>query len=331
MATLYVTEQGARLEKEYRRLLVVKEETVLLAAPLGRVDHVVLVGNVGVTTPALHALLDAEIGVTLLNRWGDLRGQLHPGMDRRLAVRRQQYTRGQEAAFCLAFSRAVVQGKLRNLRNLARKLVRSGAVADAAPIELVVEALASSEQAGSLETLRGLEGIASRAWFALLRQALDHDMGFTQRIRRPPTDPINAMLSLGYTLLTQNMMTACEIVGLDPYEGYFHADSYGRPALALDLIEEFRACVVDSTVLRLVNRDMVDATDFMPGPEGGLYLKPGGLRTFFQAYTARLQNRVIHPAAGRALSYQKCFEVQARLLRKVIEGELAHYTPFLVR
>jgi CRISPR-associated protein Cas1 len=136
---------------------------------------------------------------------------------------------------------------------------------------------------------------------------------------------------LGYTLLAQNCVAACEAVGLDPFDGFYHADRYGRPALALDLMEEFRSLIVDSVVLNIVNRNMLTSHDFERGPEGRLYLKPKAMRIFFRRYAARLQSAVLHPQIGRTLTYQKCFEVQARLLRKFIMGEAAAYLPFLTK
>ena len=156
---------------------------------------------------------------------------------------------------------------------------------------------------------------------------------FERRSRRPPKNPVNALLSLGYSLLTQNMITACEIVGLDPYDGFFHADKYGRPALALDLVEEFRAIIVDSVVRTLVNKGMVDEDDFRAGGKNkeGIYLTRRGLRIFFTQYGRRLNTRVTHPHYERRLTYQQCFEVQTRLLRKVIEKELDAYQPFVLK
>jgi len=331
MATLYVTEQGARVEKEYRRLLVAKEDQVLLAVPAGRVSHVVLVGNVGVTTPALISLLREGIGLSLIGRWGRLRGRLMPPMGKNIILRHRQYERAQDPAFCLAVSRAYVGGKLRNYRALARRMARSRPQTDQAQITRITECVRRIGLVGDLATLRGVEGEGSRAYFAIYRQALEPGLGFERRTRRPPKDAVNAMLSLGYTLLTDSLITACEIVGLDPYDGFFHSDKYGRPALALDLVEEFRGLIVDSVVLNMVNRGMVRAGDFQPGPEGGVYLTPGGMRIFFQQYAARLNTEVIHPLARRRLSYQKCFEVQARLLVRVIMGEDDTYRPFLTK
>jgi CRISPR-associated protein Cas1 len=170
------------------------------------------------------------------------------------------------------------------------------------------------------------------------RQALRGELAasFEKRARRPPPDPVNSLLGLGYTLLTEAMMTALEVAGLDPYIGFFHADKYGRPALALDLIEEFRAPVVDSLVLTLVNKRMVGPEDFEEGKEGtegetGVYLNQQGRRVFFREFADRLESETLHPLAGRRLSYRKIFEVQARQAAKVISGEAEAYRAFVWR
>lgn len=331
MATLYVTEPGALVEKEYRRLLVTKDDEVLLRVPLSRVSDVVLVGRVGATTPALLALLEAGVGLAFVSRTGALRGRLVPPTAKNIPLRHKKYERAGDEGFCLEIARAIVGGKLRNERTLARRLCRTRAEIDVAPIEEITAAIKQVDDAPDMDTLRGLEGVGARAYFRVLRQAIPAEWGFEKRVRRPPGDPVNAMLSLGYTLLGHNMMTALEVVGLDPYDGFFHADKYGRPALALDLVEEFRSVIVDSVVLTVVNKQMVTPEDFRPGPKGGVILRRSGLRDFLSQYTARLQTEVIHPLAGRRLTYQKCFEVQARLLRKVIEGQRERYEPFLTK
>ena len=220
---------------------------------------------------------------------------------------------------------------IKNCRALARRVARGRPEIDPAPLARISECLRRLPEAADLATARGLEGEGSRAYFAVFRAALRPGLGFEKRTRRPPKDPANALLSLGYTLLTNNLVTACEVVGLDPYDGFFHSDKYGRPALALDLVEEFRGLIVDSVVMNVVNRGMLEAKDFEPGPGGGVYLKPKAMKAFFKQYSARLNTEVAHPIAGRRLSYQKCFEVQARLLRGVIEDKRETYQPFLTK
>ena len=336
MATMYVTEQGARIEKEYRRFLVSKGDEVLLAVPAARLSHIVLVGRVGVTTPALLALLREGVGLSLVSRTGQLRGRLVPATGKNIPLRHQQYERARDPAFCLAVSRALVEGKLRNCRALARRWARNRPQNPRDLVERIDSAVDRAATAADLATLRGIEGEGARNYFAVWRgvveAGVDSPLGFERRTRRPPRDPLNAMLSLGYTFLSNNLMAACEIVGLDPYDGFFHADKYGRPALALDLMEEFRPLIVDSVVLNIVNRGMLTAADFEgSGQKGGVYLKRKALRTFCRQYSARLNTRVLHADAGRRLSYQQWFEVQARRLRRTIEGQKPAYRAMVVR
>jgi CRISP-associated protein Cas1 len=139
------------------------------------------------------------------------------------------------------------------------------------------------------------------------------------------------MLSLGYVLLGQAAVSALEVAALDPYDGFFHSDRYGRPALALDLIEEFRSIIVDSVALTIVGKKMLTPGDFRPGPQGGCYLKRPALKEFLREFSDRMETRVQHPVIGRALTYQQCLEAQARLLRKAIEDPTQEYQPFRTR
>ncbi len=367
MSTLYVTEPGARVEKEYGRLLVTKDDEVLLAAPLVHVSEVVLMSGVGVTTPALLTLLDHGVGLSLISSSGRLRGRLIAAEARNLPLRHKQYARAADERFCLEISRAIVAGKLRNCRTLARRMVRGQArnpasaeepaqlhrvekgpepaasqtvgadltntptAAARATIDRITRALAQVPGAVDLAELRGLEGSGSQAYFTILKATLRAELTFERRSRRPPKDPANALLSLAYTLLTNAIFTACEVAGLDAYDGFFHADKYGRPALALDLVEEFRPIVADSVVLTVVNNRMIDADDFTEADDGGTYLTRRALRKFVAQFGRRLNTPVYHAEAERALSYQKVFEVQARRLRKCIESGQPEYRPFLAK
>jgi CRISPR-associated protein Cas1 len=332
MPTLYVTEPGARIEKEYRRVLATSpDDEVLLSAPLAHVTEIVLVGSVGVTTQALLALLDAGVSFSIISASGKLRGRLVPPAEGNIFLRRKQYERGQDKQFCLEIARAIALGKLRNQRTLARRICRSHPNIPTDDVEKITLAIKDAEKESDPDSLRGQEGRGAKRYFRIFRAALDPEWDFEKRTRRPPADPANAILSFGYSLLTQNVMTALEVVGLDPYEGFFHADVYGRPALALDLMEEFRALIVDSTALTLINKRILTPDDFVASPEGGFTLKQPALRKFLIQYNARLQTEVVHPLAGRAITYQKCFEVQAWQLRHAVEGTVEKYQPFLAK
>lgn len=332
MSTLYVVEPGARLEKEYGRLLVTDEDEVLMRVPLARVSRVVLVGWAGATTPALLALLAAGIPLVFVRRSGELQGQLRPPMAANLPLRRAQYDRDGDSTFCLDLSRAVVGGKLRNQRTLARRLVRRHPHLDDGPLVALERGISQSSRAPDLATLRGIEGTAARAYFRLYRAAFDPDWRFRNRNRRPPRDPANALLSLGYTLLTQSLMTALELAGLDPYLGYYHAETYGRPALALDLLEEFRTPVVDSLVLDLTSQRVLQPDDFETDAEtGGVVLRPRPLNRFLRRFSRQLESERLVRDVGRRLSYRKLFEVQARRLARVVQGQDGSYRPFIAR
>jgi len=330
MGTLYVTEPDARIEKQYHQILVSQGDKILLTLPLLRIHHVVIIGPSGITTQALHALLDAGVGLSLLTQAGALRGHLVPPTAKNLPLRRKQYARCQDPDLALAVARAVAAGKLHNCRTLARRLARAHPVSDTL-IERMTAALAALDHAPSLATVRSHEGRGTRAWFAALRSGLRGELDFGPRSRRPPRDAVNALLSLGYSLLTQTLMSACEIVGLDPYAGFYHVEHYGRPALALDLMEEWRSVIVDSIVLNLVNRRRLKADDFTSTPAGGVLLSRSGLRIFVRAYAERLHTEIRHPTINRPLSYLKLIELQARQVRYLIEGKSELYLPFRTR
>lgn len=340
MATLYVTEPGSRVEKEYQRLLITREDAVLAEVPIQRISSVVVTGSVGFTTPALLTLLQQGIRVVFISHNGRLRGSLNPACSPDLALQRLQFERQRDEPFCLALSRRIVEGKLENYRTLCLRRLSRQPDADAAQQVLLQRQLArlenalkSTRQAGTLAELRGHEGSGSKAYFYIFRKSLRwKEGGFSQRNKRPPKDPINALLSLGYTLLCHAAVTALEIVQLQPYAGFFHQDRSDRPSLALDLMEEFRPLMVDCLVSSLTNKHMLTMRDFVFSGDGRVRLSRRGLRVFYTSFSRRINAAVTHPAAGRALSYQKCLEVQAYALSQAVRsGDGAGYQSLLVR
>ena len=332
MPSLYVTEPGAMVEREAGQLLVSKRGEILFSAPATRVDQIVLVGPAGVTTPALHLLLERGIGLVLLTTGGAFRGRLAGDLSGHVALRHRQHQRADDAAFALGVARAAVAGKLANARALC---LRWDAENDdpltarvAAELE---EAITAAAGASSIPALMGIEGRAAKRYFAVVRARLGPEWPFPPRRRRPPPDPVNALLSLLYTLLHESCYAALEAVGLDPGCGLLHQPRHGRAALALDLMEEFRPLLADLVMMRIVKLRRLTQADFTPGPEGGIVLSREGWRVVAEEYGRRLQTPVQLPGRARAVSYQKVLEVQARKLRKVIEGELPAYEPFRAR
>jgi CRISPR-associated protein Cas1 len=175
-----------------------------------------------------------------------------------------------------------------------------------------------------------MEGAGSAACFGLFARLLRQELGFRRRIRRPPTDPVNALLSYGYAILASQCASAVNTVGLDPFVGYLHVAEYGRPALALDLMEEFRPLIVDSVVLSLLNNRELAAGDFSE-ELGSFRLTGAGRRTFLSRLEERLNTTINHPVFGYQATYRRCLELQARLLAKFLTGEISAYVPFTVR
>lgn len=333
MPSLYVMEPGSRLECEYGRVLVTKDDEVLLRMPLQNISQVVLFGRVGLTTPAVQHLLQNKIPVTFLTSGGQILGRLVPATPLNLPLRRQQFRANDLPEVCLAVARAVVLGKINNQLVYLERSDRQDPEVDFSPVIARLQAAArSAAAAADLKTLLGIEGSSSRDYFAAYRSLFAAEWNFTRRTRRPPKDPVNALLSLGYTLLGHCAAAALEIVGLDPYLGFFHTEKYGRPALALDLMEEFRTPVVDSLVRNLVSRRRIQLSDFeTEGGSPAAWLTRRALREFFHEFQEKMESTLCTHEIGRPISYQKHLEVQARKIAGLLQGKLEFYTPFKIR
>ncbi len=332
MPTLYVIEPDARLEKEYGRLLVTRDDEVILRAPLQGVSQVVLVGNAGATTQALHALLHAGAPLYLVSRTGKPLGCLSPPTGKNIYLRKAQYLKDDDLDFRLAFAKAIVRGKIRNQVTLVRRLLRRRGLQKAPDIERMQALLFEASRAVSLPSLLGIEGEAAHLYFSIYLRCFNAPWVSQKRTRRPPKDAVNALLGLGYTFLGQAATAALEIVGLDPHLGYFHTEKYGRPALVLDLIEEFRVPVVDSLVLDILNHHALAPDDFQTeAGSGAVLLSANGLRRFVNKFADKLESCITHRKIGRPLSYRKLIEVQARQLAALIRGDCSLYEPFQMR
>lgn len=331
MATLYLTEQQSIVKKRDRFLIVQYPDKHTVEVPLIKVSQVVVLGDVTLTTPAMHTLLEMGIEICFLSMYGHFRGRLSPPVAKNAALRREQYRAYLEKERGLCAAKACVKGKLENMRTMllrANRALDDVEIAEAATaIRNVLPLIAGATTVGSL---LGFEGNGSAAYFGVFGKLLRDPMGFARRRRRPPTDPVNAMLSLGYTLLQHQVSSAIQIVGFDPYIGYLHQTRHGRPALALDLMEEFRPIVTDSIVLNIVNHRILTEKDFQE-ELGVVQLKAEARKTFYNKFEERMQEELLHPHFGYRTSYRRCMELQARLLGKWLTGEIPAYLPFSVR
>jgi len=334
MPPLYVVEQGARLSIEHRRLMITHNHRVIVQVPLAHTNAVIVFGNATITTPAMKRLMSSGIDVVFLSQHGQYEGRLVGPLSKFGSLRHAQYALQQDTGFRLAVAQTMVQGKCANMRTLLQRYNRSLAQPAIAGIIDRLEWL--SERAlrtTQITALRGVEGSASAAYFSVFRQLFKHEWPFEKRLRRPPPDPVNVLLSFGYTLLTREVEASVALVGLDPYLGVLHETAYGRPSLALDLMEEFRAIIVDSVVLRCLNNELITPADFSAGhtADRPVVLSDDGKRRFIQAFEDRVATEVIHPVTHERMTYRRAFEIQTRLLARCFRDQQPAYRPFEVR
>jgi len=255
-------------------------------------------------------------------------------INKNIFVRSAQWKAIAPSQQALHLVRGFVRGKLKNYRNALLRDQREFPNLNLhSALTQLEQAIAPIEKTTSIGSLRGLEGAGSAAYFGSFNQLIRaQGFQFEARRRRPPTDPVNALLSLGYALLRHDIQSAVNLVGFDPYLGYLHVERYGRPSLALDLMEEFRPLVVDAVVLSGLNRRMLSPQDFTTEPlSQAVSLTPEGLRTFFRLYEQKKQSKFKHPVLQTQCTYQEAFEVQARLLAKYLLGETDKYPPLLLK
>ena len=342
-AVLYLQEQGSYVGKRSEHLVVSLERQEINRIPLAAVRQVVLFGNVQISTQALETLVQQEVPVTLLTRYGRFIGALTPAPSKNVMLRVNQYRTFSDSTKALALARAVVKAKIANQRVLLMRSPRTKGQEDEDPMrgsddpaaEEMARMLTRIDDATMTDILLGLEGQAASAYFGAFGRMLHTTVpgggfDFLSRNRRPPRDPVNALLSFGYAILAKDTFSALLTVGFDPYLGFYHGGKHGRPSLALDLMEEFRAVIADSVVLTLVNNGMLSTSDFIAW-NGACQLTDAGRRTFFETYERRKSTIVTHPLFGYKMSYGRMLEVQARLLAAYIRGDVPAYQGFTVR
>jgi CRISPR-associated endonuclease Cas1/CRISPR-associated protein Cas4 len=333
---LYVQEPGARVSKS-GEVLVVETDEQKTEVPIGDVSELVLHGPVSLTTPALSMLLREEIPVTYASTGGWVLGHTVSTGHKNVAIRIAQYRAAFDERRCLAFARNLVAAKVKNSRVFLRRNFKVGNEAELdAALETLSRLADRAAHAPTEAELLGIEGEAAARYFRLFATMFGDaahnfpDFAFDKRTRRPPADPVNAMLSFGYTLLTRTWLTVLSAVGFDPYLAFYHRPRFGRPALALDMMEPFRSILADSTVIQVVNNGEVKPEGFVTaGP--AVNLKPHARRAFITAYERRLEQEVTHPVFGYRVSMRRLLEVQARLLVRYLGGEIDEYPYYLIR
>jgi CRISP-associated protein Cas1 len=336
-AVLYVQEPGAHVGKRSEHLVVRKDGRELSKVPMHAVRQVVICGNVQVSTQALETLAANDIPVVYLSGYGRFLGTFMPAMPKNVGLRESQFRLFADPAECMKLAKAVVRAKLTNQRALLMRSLRGdgdrGSEEPAA--RAMADLLRKLDDADTPESVLGREGQGAALYFGEFGRFIKarppgQGFDFTARNRRPPRDPVNALLSFAYAMLAKDCFSAVCTVGFDPYKGFFHTNRHGKPSLALDLLEEFRAVIADSVVLTLINNEMLTPKDFLVWKEA-CHLTDDGRQTFFRAYEQRKTTVVTHPVYGYKMSYARMLEVQARMLAAYVRGTTPAYTGFMVR
>lgn len=335
---LYVQEPRAYLRKDGERIRIEVEKQKVAEARLPEVSQIVLYGHAMLSSGLLAECLRRNIPVTHLSYGGWFLGHTVCVGHGNVEVRKAQFRTADDPLASLAIARRLVEAKIVNCRTLLRRN-RPGGDAGAAIAE-AMQALkrhaTAALRAGKAEALLGIEGAAAAVYYEVfprLFKGSDEKLAafdFQARNRRPPKDPVNAMFSFAYAMLAREWTMALSAIGLDPYCGFYHRPRFGRPALALDLMEPFRPLVADSVVLTAINNGELSATDFVIG-RNACALKDGARKRFIAIFERRMEQQITHPVFGYRISYRRLFEVQARLLCRYLLGEIAEYPQIRTR
>lgn len=330
MPTLYLLEQGSKLEKESKRLIVRKEDKILLEVPEFKIERVLIFGNIQITTQAMKFLLESGIETSLFTVYGKLIGRLLPAQSKNVLLRIAQFEKSKDESFKLNVAKIIVEGKIKNAKAFLQRFVRNHPEVSLEEAEQGLNiCLEELPRKTRISSLIGVEGRASAIYFQAYGKMFRKGLQFEQRKRRPPTDPVNSLLSLGYSLITNEMFSVLVGIGFDPYVGFLHGIEYGRPSLALDLIEEFRHSIIDRLTLELVNKEILAGDDFEER-EGGVYLKPESRKKYFLHYERRMLTCFQNPEDKIEVNWRRSFFLQAQKFAKTIQEDLP-YACFQIR
>ncbi|MBN2532137.1 MAG: CRISPR-associated endonuclease Cas1 [Spirochaetales bacterium] len=330
MATLCVVSQGIHIRHEGRRLLLHYPDKTVREIPLLNIERIFIFGNAEISTSLLGYLCEQGIDISLLTVHGKFRGRLGRGFSKNIYLREAQYRKSFDREFVFTTAKIIIQGKIKNQREQLMRFKRNHPDADIGGVNELERFLKETERKISLNALRGMEGIAAKIYFNDFKAMLLKETDFEKRVRRPPGDKINALLSLGYTFLVNEMTGILEAIGFDPYKGFLHETSYGRVSLSLDLIEEFRVPVVDRLVLEGFNKSIFSDEDFKEGNDENnrktVLLTEPGMKKFLSLWEKKV-GKIGRKAEMDLTHFRKAFRDQGLLFAGYIRNENT-YTPF---
>jgi len=332
MANIYITEQRSILRKTGDRLLVQKDDRVILDIQCHKVDAVLIFGNVQFTTQAVHEILEHDIEMAIFTRRGRLVGQITSPATKNIMLRLAQFRCYENPVFRLNISKAIVKAKISNCLFLIKKFAYNHPDKKLKnDIKTIQQYLRASDLAENLQQLLGIEGGAAKAYYNAFAKMILNPFPFEGRKKRPPPDPVNALLSFAYTLIFNEISSLLDGMGFEPYLGFFHKPDYGRPSLACDLIEEFRPIAADRLVLNLINNHILTLQDFTHHSTGkGVYLSRNGMKKFFKEYERVLNREFKHPQNETLISLRRCFRLQATAMAQSLKTN-SIYTPLLMQ
>ena len=336
MATLYLVQQGMMLRKEQGRFIVQEgvkkgQSPLQTEIPIREVERILVLGNVQISTSVISVCLEEQIPIVFLTQLGDYKGHLWSAEFCDLPIEAAQYGRRGDLAFQLEMARQIVRGKVLNSKQLLLRLNRKrqvdGLMARIKRLDQFLRIIGTLED---LNVLRGYEGAAAKLYFKGLGQLITNSsFSLTERTRRPPKDPVNSLLSFGYSLLFNNVMSLILAEGLNPYLGNLHRSDRKEPHLAFDLMEEFRSPVVDSLVMSLINKQILKPTDFKwANQEGGIYLDDAGRRVFLKYFEERISEAVTYPGISDKVSYRRVIQLQIKRYKRSLVDSVP-YEAFL--
>ena len=331
MATIYLTRQGTSLFKENLRFIIHVPKKEKLEIPVREVERILLFGNINLSTPAIAACLESRINVLFLSPSGRYKGHIWSKEASNLNVELRQHQYHNNPDFQLNTSKAIVRGKLLNSKQLLLRLNRQHKIlAVQKTISGINCDLQAIESISNLDSLRGYEGVSAARYFpAFGHLIINHNFQFSQRHRRPPTDPVNALLSFGYTLLFNNVLALIISEGLSPYFGNFHYGERKKPYLAFDLMEEFRSPIVDSLVISLINKSILKVEDFEQiSKTPGICLTNKSRKKFLEHFESRMNEKITHSIIGTQISYREVIQLQIRLYKRSLLSDRS-YESFL--
>ncbi len=332
--TLYITRQKSYLHKNRETIVVKQGDQKPAQFPALTVGNIVCFGQISVSPFLMGYCAEEGIGLVFYTEYGRFLARVQGKQNGNVLLRREQYRWADDAQKSLGVVRLTIAAKIANSRNILQREVRNHGenILLQKAVERLLSSLHNVKSAVSIDQARGIEGEAANAYFGVFNELL-RGTGFVfgGRVRRPPTDPVNALLSFGYSLVTHECASALHGVGLDPYVGFLHRDRPGRLSLALDLLEEFRAAWVDRFVLTLINRKQIQLNDFITEGSGAVRLTENARKKLLTAYQERKQEEIMHPYLQEKVSIGLLPHCQAMLLARHIRGDTEFYTPYLVK